>query len=307
MKKILLSTALIILLIGCSKSPKITNEMLDSGKIFDPSPEKYLVSYANPTPTPAEKSKPVLIACHGYSATTFEWDELRTWMGGRTDFYLSQVLLGGHGRSYEEFKKSTWKDWQSAIIEEYTRLVSEGYTNINFIASSASCPLLLDLLSTHYFDDKTVPLNIMLVDPFVIPSDKMLSIIGIAGPMLGYSEVTQSAAEDKVWYHFRPQETLQQLQNLITSVRKDMEDGITLPKNCKLIVYKSEKDPTADATGAVLIYKGVKTVEGNLVDIEMINSNLHVFTRLSLRDNVNAADFSNQANCFSDVASRLLK
>ena len=310
MKQILISlTVLILTFTGCSKNPDITDEMLDSGKIFDPSlyhPEKYLVSVAKPNPTADEAKKPVIIACHGYSATTFEWDELRTWMGSRDDFYLSQVLLGGHGRSYDEFKKSTWKDWQSAIIDEYTRLVSEGYTNINFLASSASCALILDLLATHYFDGKTVPMNIMLVDPFVIPSNKMLSMIGIVGPMLGYTEVVQTAAEDKVWYHFRPQETLQELQNLATIVRKDMEDGIVLPKNCVLKVYKSKKDPTADAVGAVLIYKGVKTFEGNPIAIDMINSDLHVFTRLSLREKITTEDYTNQLNAFNDIAIRIL-
>ena len=106
MKKALSLLVMAALTLACSKEPAITKDMLDGGTLFDPSiykPALYLVSKAIPAPTAAQAQRPVIIACHGYSATTFEWDEFRTWAGGRQDFYLSQVLLGGHGRSYEDF------------------------------------------------------------------------------------------------------------------------------------------------------------------------------------------------------------
>lgn len=301
---------LAVVAVACSKEPAITKEMVDGGTLFDPSiykPELYLVSRAMPTPTAEQAKKPVIIACHGYSASTFEWDEFRSWANGRTDFYLSQVLLSGHGRSYEDFKKSTWHDWQAAITAEYDALVKAGYQNISLLSSSTSGALLLELVSSGYFANRTAPRNILLVDPIIIPSDKTLSVVKVVGPMLGYVEADQPVAEDKVYYHFRPQETLQQLQDLLTVVRKDLEKGVTLPTDCTLKVYKSKKDPSADPVSAVLIYKGATLSNGQPIDVELIDSELHVYTRLNLREGVTAKDQQNQIATFTDIAARVLR
>ncbi|WP_020597490.1 alpha/beta hydrolase [Spirosoma panaciterrae] len=308
MKLFLRLSALFLSVWACAPEPSITKEMLDSGTLFDPSlynPANYLVSKALPTPTPEQAKKPVIIACHGYSATTFEWDEFRSWSAGRTDFLLSQVLLGGHGRSYNDFKASSWHDWQEAIMTEYSQLEKAGYQNISLLTSSTSGALVLELIASGYFVNHIKPRHVLLVDPIVIPSDKSLSLIGLFGPMLGYIETKQSIEEDKVYYHFRPQETLQQLQNLLTTVRKDLEKGITLPIGCDLKVYKSKKDPAADPVSAVLIYQGTQTADGKPVSVELINSDLHVYTRLKHRESITAQDQLNQTSTFSDIRQRV--
>lgn len=308
MKTIFMLLVLAAVSLACSHEPAITKDMLGGGTLFDPSlykPANYLVSKAIPNPTPEQAKKPVIIACHGYSATTLEWDEFRSWANGRTDFYLSQVLLGGHGRSYDDFKASTWHDWQAAIMDEYSQLEKAGYQNISLLTSSTSGALVLQLVASGYFNNHIKPRNLLLVDPIVIPSDKSLSLIGVLGPMLGYIETNQSAAEDKEYYHFRPQETLQQLQSLLTVVRQDLEKGITLPAGSTLKVYKSKKDPATDPVSAVLIYQGTQTTDGSSVHVELIDSDLHVYTRLKLRESVTTKDLQNQAATFSDI-SRLV-
>ncbi len=310
MKNVLCLLVTALLGLTCSKEPAITPSMLDSGTLFDPSiykPENYLISKAIPKPTPEQAQKPVIIACHGYSATTFEWDEFRAFLGNRTDIYLSQVLLGGHGRSYDDFKKATWHDWQMAITAEYDALLKAGYQNISLLGSSTSGALLLELVASDYFAAHTTPRNLLLVDPIVIPSDKSLSLIGVVGPMLGYVEADQPVTEDKVYYHFRPQETLLQLQQLLNVVRTDLERGITLPTNCQLKVYKSKKDPTADPVSAVLIYQGVRRTDEKSVRVELINSDLHVYTRLALREGITANDQTNQTTTFADIVTLTLR
>jgi carboxylesterase len=294
---------------ACGKTPEITDEMLDGNVIYDPTlyaPEKLLVSYSHPNPTPEQAKTPVVIAIHGYSASTFEWDEFRAWANGRTDFLISQVLMGGHGRSYEDFKNATWENWRSPLIEEYERLTQAGYTNISFMGSSTGSTLILKLLADDFFKNKIAPENILLVDPIVISSDKNLSLIKVLGPMIVFAESDNTAEEDKVWYRFRPQESLQQLREITNLVRKDLQKGINLPTGTKMKIYKSEKDAVADPVSAVLIHKGVKTSNGNSPDVEMVESNFHVFTRLSLRENVSPADLENQKKAFENIAARLL-
>jgi len=304
---------LVIVLIGlsaCSKSPDINNAtMLDGDQIFDPSlynPAKYLVSVAIPNPTEEQNNTPVIMVAHGYSATTFEWDEFRAFADSNVNILVSQVLLGGHGRTYEEFKKSTWEDWQEPIMTEYNALRAKGYTNISFAGSSASCPLIMDLIKKGKIGNNGLK-HIFLVDPIVIPSDKLLTIIGLVGPMLGYLETPMTAAEEGHWYHFRPQETMKQLLDLTVNTRRDLQKGYSLPAGIRMKVYKSIKDPTADAVSAVLIYKGLKNSDGSRIDIEMIDSDLHVMTRLNGRDNVTQHDRDIQLHIFNDMYSILME
>lgn len=309
MKTIVSLLLLVAVGVACSSEPDISPDILGGGTLFDPSlykPELYLVSRAIPNPTPAQAARPVIIACHGYTATTFEWDEFRTWANGRTDFTLSQVLLAGHGRSYEDFKKSTWRDWQASILAEYDQLEKAGYRNIHLLGSSTSGALLLKLVASGAFAGRTTPRNLLLVDPIIVPANKTLSLVGALGPVLGYLESDQSTGENQFFYRYRPQETLQELQSLLTSVRKDLEKGVTLPANCSLKVYKAKKDSSADPVSAVLIYKGVKTAEGKSVAVELIDSNIHVYTRLNVRDGVTAQDRANQTATFTDIISRVL-
>jgi carboxylesterase len=310
MKKLIFAAMLLAFYTSCKKAPNISADMLGGGTIFDAStyhPEKYLVSVSNPTPNAADAQKPVIIACHGYSAGTFEWDEFRTWTGTRTDYSISQILLDGHGKTYDDFKNSTWHSWQASIADEYNKLVKEGYKKIDLAASSTSCTLLLDMIHNGFFDQAGTTVNVFLIDPIIIPSDKSLSLIGVFGPMIGYTEADNTNAEDKYYYHYRPQETLQQLEDVLNVVRHELEDGITLPKNVYLKVYKSKQDPTADPVSAVLIYNGTKTSSGGKIDLEFIDSKLHVFTRLALRDGVTAQDKIHQTAAFTDITTRIFK
>lgn len=310
MKNLLTAGVILLLFIGCKKSPKIGTDILGGGVVFDAAlynPQNFLLSASKPNPTPTEALKPVLIACHGYSATTFEWDEFNTWSQSRTDYYISRVLLAGHGDTYDNFKKSTWHDWQSSIATEYNKLKAAGYKNINFVASSTSCTLLLDMVNAGFFNQATTKVHIFLIDPIIIPSDKSLSLIGVFGPMLGYVTADNTVAEDKYYYHYRPQETLQQLESVLNTVRHELESGITLPPNVYLKVYKSKQDPTADPVSAVLIYNGTKTSSGGKTDLQLVDSKLHVFTRLSLRDGVTNQDKTNQTDAFTDITTRVFQ
>ena len=300
--------SLLLALTACTQTPDINNvTMLDGDQIFDPSlynPSQYLVSAAIANPSIVQKNTPVVIAVHGYSATTYEWNDFRSYCDTKGNVLVSQVLLGGHGRTYAEFKASTWKDWQEPIMTEYNALRSKGYTNINFAGSSTACPLLMDLIKNGKIDDNGLK-HVFFVDPIVISSDKTLTLIGLLGPMLGYIETTNTTAEEGHWYHFRPHETLNQMMKVLDLSRKELQEGIKLPVGTQLKVYKSIKDPSADPVSAVLIYKGLKKSDGSNISVEMIDSELHVMTRLNGRDNVTQHDLDNQKHVFDDMYGQL--
>lgn len=301
---------LLIILASCSKTPDIDNAtMLDGDQIYDPSitnPKKYLVSDSITNPTEIQKNMPVIIAAHGYSATTFEWDELRTYADSAKTFYVSQVLLGGHGRTYADFKNATWKDWQSSIMDEYTKLDSLGYKKIFLAGSSTGAPLIIQMVKSGFFVTKaTQPKGIFLIDPIVVSSDKMLTLVGLLGPILGYTTVDLANGEKGHWYVYRPQQTLKQLMALINLTRIDLQNGITLPPGTSMKVYKSKTDATADPVSALMIFKGIHTTVNGNIDVELVNSNLHVFTRLEGRADVTLADSINQKATFKEMEMRM--
>ena len=297
----------IFLFAGCSDAPEINDSLLDGDVIFDPSlyaPEDFLVSAKFPNPTPEDLEKHILIASHGYSASTFEWQEFMDWSAG-ADYRVSSLLLDGHGQTYADFKASKWEDWRAAIIREFELLENLGYTKISFVGSSTSGALLLELMETGYFDNHIKPKNIFLIDPIVVPTTKLQTIVDIVGPMLVYLEADQPAEEDQYWYRFRPYQTINELNEVIQKVRKGLEKGITVPSGTYIKSFHSKFDPTASTTSTVLIHKGLRLSDGNKIEVQIMDSEILVFTRLSLRPSVSPVEQSNQLDAFTQMAERL--
>lgn len=311
MKLVYLYVALTaILFSACNPTPEIDNAtMLDGNQIFDASlahPENYLVSEYIPNPSTVQKDKPVIICAHGYSATTFEWDELRDKANQELTFNVSQVLLGGHGRDYAAFKTARWEDWQQSIKDEYKKLSDKGFRNIYLAGSSTGAPLIVEMISSGFFDNYTKPKGIFLIDPIVVSSNKTLTMVGLLGPVLGYTTTELESGEAGKWYVYRPQESLKQLLELIDLTRRNLQKGIILPAGTQLKIYKSKIDATADPVSAVMLYKGLKTNDGKNVDVEMIDFEIHVFTRLRGRSAVTIKDVENQTRAFNDMVGRML-
>ncbi|HET7732746.1 MAG TPA: hypothetical protein VFK73_02820 [Paludibacter sp.] len=297
------------LLVSCNSTPDIQSTMLDSGSISYAIPDslqKHLVSRYIPQPTNVQKNTPVIIAAHGYTATTFEWDEFRDFADAAGTFYVSQVLLGGHGTSYADFKNASWETWQQSIKDEYRKLDSLGFKKIYLAGSSTGAPLIVNLVKSGFFNGfTTAPKGIFLVDPIIVSSNKTLTLVGLLGPVLGYTTVELSTGEQGHWYVYRPQETLKQLMKLINQTRLDLEKGITLPAGTYLKVYKSRTDDVADPVSAFLIYKGMKTSTGGQIDVELVDSKIHVFTRLRGREGVTAADTELQQQVFAEMKAKM--
>lgn len=299
----------LIALSSCNPTPEIDDTMLDSGKFSFAVPDslqKRLVSNYISNPTETQKNTPVIICAHGYSATTFEWDEFREFADSAKTFYVSQVLLGGHGRSYTEFKKATWEIWQSSIKDEFVKLSQKGFKKIYLAGSSTGGPLIIQMFKSKIFEDYAGLKGVFLIDPIVVSSDKQLSLVGLLGPVLGYTLTGIDEGEKGKWYVYRPQETLKQLMELIDLTRRDLQNVIRVSDNVYMKVYKTIHDESADPVSAVLIQKGIK-FEYKTVDVEMVDSKLHVFTRLRGRPEITDKDRSLQQKAFKEMEAKMKK
>ncbi|MBW8889130.1 MAG: esterase [Fibrobacteres bacterium] len=259
-------------------------------------------------PTDGEKdSLGIIIAVHGFTATSFEWREFADFIKDTAQGYpqvrVSRVVLGGHGQSLDVFRSSTWKDWGKPILEEYDSLTNRGYKRISFACSSTGCPLLMQYISAGDFKKRPAPKWIFMIDPIVVPSAKILSLVDALGPILGNSPDQGDSIENHYWYVNRPEETLKQLYALINIVKNRLEDGFRLPEGTQALVRKSKHDKSADPVGALMIYKGMRKSDGGHVDVQLVDSRLHVFTRLAARSSTpSAADSALQLSTFREMA-----
>lgn len=288
--------------------PPIDDKVDLDGKIINDSsltnPGAYLLSAAIPNPSGTDLNKKVVITVHGFGASNFEWTEFRDWARAKPDLYTSLVLLGGHGRDYEDYKAASWENWQAPIIEEYNKLRNQGYINISILASSTGCPLVLEMIRSGRISTDVLK-HLFFIDPIIIPSNKTLSTIPILGKAIGYTETELDPGENGFWYKYRPQEALKELEKLTRQERKALEDGVVLPAGVSLKVYKSEKDGSADPISAVLIYRGVSHTDGSGIQTEMMNSDLHVFTRLHGRNTITQEQIELQQRTFEEVYNTL--
>jgi carboxylesterase len=139
----------------------------------------------------------------------------------------------------------------------------------------------------------------------VVPSAKLLAASNLFGPILGNSPNPGTDEEKKHWYTNRPAEALSELYELINIVKNALEDGISLPPGPRLKVFKSKRDGAADPVGALLLYKGLRHSDGSRIEAEMVDSKLHVFTRLQGRPNYSAADVALQEKTFAEILDRV--
>jgi carboxylesterase len=305
---IFISFVFITLTGGCKKYPPIEPENLDSKSFLDSSliiPSNYLISALDTTP---DFSKPVVIAAHGYTATPFEWLEFANYLAKQNSpVYISRVLLGGHGRDYDTFNSTTWHDWQKPILDEYEKLYHKGFRNISLAGSSTGCPLILDLIAKHALDTLCEPKNVFFIDPIIEPSNKMLSYVGIIGKFLPYVTVDVTDYEARYWYKYRGEKSLVQLNNLLKTSRKNLKKGITLPSETQhFMVWKVKHDDSAAPESARWLYDGVHYSDGSTIDTMMINSNLHVFTRLRGRASYSDEDKKLQHAAFQTIYKTIL-
>jgi carboxylesterase len=300
--------ALLILATACGETPyEYEDWWLDSPAVLDPSlnDPDYLLS-TRVGLTPADRDRPVIIAAHGFTASTYEWQEFRVYAEHSSPVLVSLVLLGAHGRSVAEFEASTWRQWGQPILDEYRSLVAQGYTNISLAGASTSGALILEQLAGRQYHGSVTPQHFFFIDPIVVPGDKKLSLIPLLRYLVHHVVTTGTAEEAPHWYTNRPTAALAQLNELVTRVRSQLTRGVRLPAGSQAKVYKTAKDETADPVSALLIHKGLRTSDGKPIEVQMLDSRLHVFTRLNGRnpESISAADRQRQQQAFEDMIGR---
>lgn len=285
-------------------------DWLDSGNVQDESltSPNYLVSNRFPTPNAMQKQLPVVIVVHGFSATTFEWDEFKRFADCPSENILvSQPLSGGHGRSLDDFKRSSWQDWEAPVMKEYKALVRKGYVNISVMGASLGGTILLDLVARHQFDAHP-PRHLILIDPLIEPANKLLHLAPVLGLFINaMPREPKSKLDFQNWHLNRPREALIMLNRFLGLVKNELKSGVTLPKDTTFRVYQSQGDLTVDPKSGQFIRDHVRDSGGNYIEFVPVDSNKHVFTQLASYppSEVTPADRMRQKKAFAEIVDRL--
>jgi len=302
--------ALLLILFGltaCTTPLEYEDTWLDSPLTQDPALTDLRARVSTrPGLTQADLARPVIIAVHGYTASSFEWGEFAEFAESRSNVLVSRVVLGGHGRNVEAFRASTWQDWGAPILEEYRALVAQGYRNISLAGSSTGGALIAEHTASGAFEGPVRPNMLFFIDAIVVPGDKFLTLAQALSLVLDNVPASSSPDEAPYWYTNRPTETLRELNTLISRVRNQLHRGIRLPEDTRAAIYQSSGDRVADPVSALYLYRGLEQTNKNRVHVEMQTSNLHVFTRLRGRDAalVRSADLQRQDRIFRELISR---
>ncbi len=302
---------------GCSQQKTYEQGWMDDPNVLDPSLDampEYLVS--NRDVTTISTSNPVIIAVHGFTASTYEWQDFLEYVHPNFDsnqgatsnpnknVYVSLVLLGGHGRSVTDFRGSLWSEWGKPILDEYNTLVSMGFSNISILGASTAGTLILEHLSNSAFSSELK--HVFFIDSLIVPRDKLLHLVPYVYFLIGDQKNDSSTDDEKKhWYQIKPKEALRELETLIDRVKQKLEKTITLPEGTVAHVFQSKQDPVVDPISAYLIYKGLKTASGSSINVTPVESSLHVFTRLSGRAIQTLDDQETQQETFSTIINTI--
>lgn len=257
----------LLLASGCSSvTYPIQAGDLDAGTNPDHS---VLVSEQIPNPTDAQKSQLVVVAAHGYTATTYEIHPVAEYLRSQ-GMLVSEVLLGAHGTNIQDFAKSTWRTWQAPMVAEYNNLKTKGYQNIAILGTSTGGTLWLEALSSGALSP--VPKRIVLVAPLIEYQNKLASYAGLLD-MLGYRYIDTNPTGGSVghWYRFRPASTVSSLVELTEIVKSRLKAGIPVPNDTKTLIIQSNGDTTVNPVSADIVRAGLTGVT-----LDRVHSDRHI-------------------------------
>lgn len=266
--------------------------------------------------TNADLERPVIIAVHGFSACTFEWREFQNYAQENSNVLVSTVLLGGHGRDFQAFKKSSKEDWGKPILDEYNALVGLGFRNISFAGASTGASLVLLSFMDGRFDSMP-PRHLFLIDALVIPQNKSLKFAPYVQTWLYKDGLVNKNLDADVdlnlfernWIQARSYHSLSELALLSSHLKRKLHHGFSIKVPTSVHVFQSEYDRIVDPVSAELIYKGLHHPETSTaaVTLQFVESKRHVFTQLAIYKSPSENEVALQKKTFDFMIQQVSK
>ena len=98
--------------------------------------------------------------------------------------------------------------------------------------------------------------------------------------------------EQDHWLPIRPKKALLELQTLFKTTQQSLTEGIAFGSHTRVSLFQSVDDPIIDPASIDYIYSGLTKKTACTISKTMIDSSLHVFTRLAGRTTITEQDKS---------------
>jgi carboxylesterase len=270
---------LFVLLTAACTPIEYEDHWMDSPLTEDPSlsDPSFRLSTRLPEPSPADLDTPVIVAVHGFGASTYEMVELRDYAEDR-GAYVSLVLLGGHGRSIDAWVETDERDWGAPIVEELKALDALGYRDISVATTSTGGTLLVRALADGELDGLQPLRHLLFVAPFIVSADDRLYVAPILGPILNNVPASNTELERELWYTNRPAAVFNPLMRLLTGVESTLQnEGIDLPASTEVTVWLGDEDPVVSPRSVALLREGLRS--NKPIRSIVVRSRVHPHTR----------------------------
>lgn len=252
------------------------------------------------------KQQPVIIAVHGFGSSPFETQELKTYIEQHSTAHVSSIYLGEHS-NISAFQSSKWTDWLKPIIDEYNHLVNLGFEHIILCGCSTGATLILQGLHLKLFPSSGVIKDIILIDSLVKSRSPILTLMPFLAPFIYAQQLNLNNQEQQHWLPFRPTTSLTELAYLIKNTQQILEKGIQFSSNITISLFQSSNDPVIDPSSMMLIFNGLTKKTACNISKHMIQSYLHVCSRLKGRDTITKQDKDNQEFIFNYILNKCIK
>lgn len=218
---------------------------------------------------------------HGWTGSTFEMNPLVAPLE-EMGLTVRNIMLPGHGTSFEDFQNSYWKDWEQAAEEEYEKLAAD--VDAVFVVGLSMGGALALHLASKYPVAGVVPLAAPLYVYSVFPWEMkdwrlpFTPIIRRFKPLVALGKRDEEHEKISPWVGYDDFVSMVQLQELMNGVKKVKNEvsAVTAP----ILIVQAKKDKTVPLGNAFLIAKKVssKDVTVKLLSIEEKVTGHHVIT-----------------------------
>jgi len=211
-----------------------------------------------------------ILLIHGFTATPWEVRELGESLASK-GYNVYGTLVAGHGTDRSELRKTIWRDWYSGAQDAYEAL--DYISKKVFVIGVSTGGSLGIVLAQDYKVDGIVCLGC----PIYL-KNKNTELIPLVKYFYWYEKRELSEEYKPYYYEYRPLESIEQLQNLISYSSAGLGD-VTSP----ILIIQNTDDPTVDSSSADYIYEKVKSTDKQK---EYLDGDYHVLTKGEYKDRV---------------------
>ena len=210
-----------------------------------------------------KRSNVSIILVHGLTASPWETRELGERLAAE-GYNVYGVLLAGHGTDRSELRKTKWQDWHSSLKNAYEAMsyISDKIYVIG-VSSGGSLGIMLA-------EENKVDGIVCLACPVYL-KNKNTRLIPLIKHFYWYQKRELTEEEKKYYYEYRPLESIEQLEKLISTYSFSLAEV-----NMPIMIIQNKGDPTVDPESAEFIFEKIRSPDKQKIYFE---GNYHVLTR----------------------------